>query len=163
MPFLQWSYRDDEGNLQTRDNAAKFAHACDRIFYYYLWYRDESTERQISAVDRELILESFRGITDPDGGARHRKWLILIREGRFSFGGLSAEQAASLEYAPKGEGSWKFDALNTKLDRDIPGTKFTPSPHFDQSNWKLFHQALIGHQEEVLRKLLPMYKISLSA
>ena len=161
-PFLQWSYRDHDGNLCQRDNASKFAHACDRIFYNYLLYRDEVAERQIPDPDRRLILETFRGITDHDGAVRHRQWLALIREGRFSFGGLSAEQAASLDYAAKGERSWKFDALNTTQDWDMPGTKFPHNPHFDQSSWKLFHQALITHQEQVLRKLLPMYKLSLA-
>jgi hypothetical protein len=159
---LQWSYCDHDGNLCPRDNAANFAHACDRIFYNYLLYRAEATERQMPDADRNLIIATFRGIPDRDPRVRHAKWLTLIREGRFSFGGLNAEQASSLEYAPKGERSWKFDALRTTNDWDIRGKKFQHSPHFDQSNWKLFHQALISHQDEVLHALLPRYKLSLA-
>lgn len=161
-PYLQWSYRDHDGNLCQRDNASNFAHACDRIFYNYLLYRGETAARQIPDADRRLILETFRSITDHDGNVRHGKWLTVIQEGKFSFGALSAEQAASLVYAAKGQGSWKYDALGTTRDWDMPGTKFPHNPHFDQSDWKLFHQALISHQEQVLRILLPMYKISLT-
>jgi hypothetical protein len=160
-PYLQWSYRDHDCNLCQRDNAANFLHACDRIFYNYLLYRDEAA-RQIPDVDRTLILETFRSITDRDGDVRHGKWLTLIQDGKFSFGGLSAEQAASLRYAAKGLGSWKYDALGTTRDWDIPGTTFPRNPYFDQSDWKLFHQALISHQEQVLRNLLPTYKLSLA-
>jgi hypothetical protein len=161
-PYLKWSYSDYDGNRCERDNASRFADGCDRIFYNYLIYRDDVSDRLIPDHDRQLILESFRGFADRDGAVRHRKWLDLIRDGGFSFGGLNPEEAASLEYIPKGQGSWKFDALGTKRDWDIPGTRFPYKSHFEESNWKLFHDALICHRDEVLQTLLPSYGLSLA-
>lgn len=111
--------------------------------------------------DRDALVHAINEFTDKEGEDRHHQWLKPIREGGFSFGGLDQAQADSLQYAARGPQSWKYEALGPDSDGDDGEIKFHYPPMFEQSNWYLFHEALKSHQNEVLNKLLPKYKISL--
>jgi hypothetical protein len=76
-----------------------------------------------------------------------------IGAGIFSFG------PANIAYQPKGEGSWKHQALGTREDKDRDSDVFPYSNNFLTSDWKLFHDALQAHHFYVIHELLPKYGI----
>ena len=160
LPFLKWSYRNSEGTLQQRNNPERFLRASEQLFRQFLFYRAEP-DREMLPQDRDALVHAINEFTDKEGEDRHPQWLKLIREGGFSFGGLDQAQADSLQYAARGPQSWKYEALGPDSDRDDGEIQFHYPLMFEQSNWYLFHEALKSHQNEVLNKLLPKYKISL--
>ena len=159
-PFLVWAYKSSDGTITPRDNPHQFTLASEQVFRRFLAYRG-MPDRNLPEADRAALENAFRAYTDTDGGARHSRWHKLIREGGFSFGGLSQEQAESLVYADRGPGSWKYQALGPDADRDDGRIVFHYTPEFETSDWRLFHEALKSHQEQVLNSLLPKYGLSL--
>jgi hypothetical protein len=159
-PFLVWSYRNSDGAVRRCDNPQQFILASEQVFRRYLAYRG-MPDRNLPAADRAALENAFRTYTETDGNARHSRWHKLIREGGFSFGGLSQEQADSLVYADRGPGSWKYKALGPNADRDDGTIVFHYTPEFETSDWRLFHEALKSHQKEVLDRILPTYSLSL--
>jgi hypothetical protein len=95
----------------------------------------------------------LENIKDKNGHARHHKWLDAISQGKFSFGD------ANVDYIPKGQGSWKYQALRTEKAVDKDNEIFHYHPSFLVSNWKLFHDALQAHQFYIIHDLLPKYGI----
>jgi len=158
QPFRAWKYRDSNGFEVDRSNPDIFIEACDRIFALHCAYRGEGgAPPQLLPQDRKLLSDSLTGFDSEDGEARHQMWLGLLRQGGFSFDPLTAEQAQDLNYAPKGIGSWKYEALGTAAAVDFAGQVFPYKDTFETSNWKYFHEALKAHQAEVLGGLLPQY------
>lgn len=160
LPFLQWSYRNSEGIPRQRNNPERFLLASEQLFHHLLFYRGD-TDRQMLQNDRDALMNAINSFTEEKGEDRHPRWLKLIREGGFSFGGLSQSQADSLLYVDRGPQSWKYEALGPDSDKDDGSIRFHHTPDFEQSNWFHFHEALKSHQSEVLNNLLPKYKISL--
>lgn len=160
LPFLEWSYCDSAGTQQTRNNPEDFLRASTQLFRHLLFYRDQP-DRGMLKHDQDTLLNGFRNYTEEIGEDRLPHWLKLIREGNFSFGGLSQEQADSLIYSDSGQGSWKQEALGADSDKDDGKMRFPYSPQFKQSNWYLFHEALKSHLDTVLNELLPKYQIAL--
>jgi hypothetical protein len=158
-PFIDWSFRDSEGSLHSR-GPERFLLATEQLFRRCLFYRGKH-DRKLPDQDRTIFENTFRSYADSDGNTRHLRWMKLIREGGFTFGGLSQEQADSRVYADRGPGSWKYEALGPDSDRDDGTVRFHYTPEFDSSNWRLFHGALKDHQAEVLNTLLPKYGITL--
>ena len=63
----------------------------------------------------------------------------------------------SLVYVAKGDGSWKYEALDTDRDVDMAQDRFVRPADFEQKDWYLFHEALKGHRSTVLDVLLPEF------
>ena len=61
---------------------------------------------------KERLTGFFKGVFDNAASARHKKWLDAIAGGAFSFG------KQKVSYTPKGEGSWKHQALATDKAKD---------------------------------------------
>ena len=160
LPFLHWSFRDSEDTPRMRNNPERFLLASEQLFHHLLFYRGD-TDRQMIAHDRDALMNAFNAFTEENGEDRHSRWLKLIREGGFSFGGLDQTQADSLLYAARGPRSWKYEALGPDSDKDDGRMHFHYMPEFEQSNWYRFHEALKSHRSEVLNNLLPKYRISL--
>jgi hypothetical protein len=107
----------------------------------------------LPAQDKSLIAWMLENIKDKNGHVRHHKWLDAISQSKFSFG------AANVDYIPKGQGSWKYQALGTEKLVDRENEIFPYHPSFLVSNWKLFHDALQAHQFYIIHDLLPQYGI----
>jgi hypothetical protein len=159
QPFLSWGYFDRDGNRNRRDNTEMFMSASERIVAFHHVYRGEDGAQKIFAQDRDVLQDAFARFNHEDGDARHKDWMSLLRQGRFTFGPLSAQEFSELQYVPKGRGSWKYEALKTEAEKDDPSEMFDWSPAFDTSDWKLFHDALKEHRAEVLERILPTYQL----
>ena len=160
LPFLEWSYLDSEGTQQIRNNPERFLLASTQLFRHLLFYRNQPDGEMLQR-DQDTLLNGFRSYTEKDGKDRLPHWHKLIREGNFSFGGLSQEQADSLLYSSSGPRAWKQEALGADADEDDGKMRFPYAPQFKQSNWYLFHEALKAHLDTVLNELLPKYQIAL--
>lgn len=155
-PFLKWGYKNGLGQQIKRNNPQDFLEAADNICIWLQRYLLRDPNAEVSGLppgDRELIAQMLATIKDNDGKVRHQKWLSSIREGKFSFG------KAEVTYIPKGQGSWKYEALKTTSQIDTGKEKFPYDPSFLQSNWKLFHDALEAHRFYITHELLPQYGI----
>jgi hypothetical protein len=155
-PFLRWGYTNGRGEKIIRDNPTDFLTAADhlcRAMQRYLAGNPDATVSGMPEVDKRKIAELLQTIQDDKGTVRHQKWLAAIAEGKFSFG------SATVTYVAKGKGSWKYEALGTERLIDRQDEIFPYRPHFLNSPWKLFHDALQAHRFYVLHELLPSYGI----
>ena len=151
MPFLSWSFIASDGAEDNRDNTLNFIHACDRLVAFFGYYLGNG-HAVISPHDRGVLLTGFHSIQHEEGRDRHKEWMALLGRGVFSFGALSEEELSDLAYVAKGQGSWKQKALGTTKVDDEDGP-FTWAPSFETSDWKLFHEALMEHKEDVLTRI----------
>ena len=146
----------------VRDNTKIFMDAVERIHGAMVCFRMKdpnytlTEEDKISPQDLAKIRENFLDFEDEEGEDRHRKWLDSIAGGDFSFAQKGQE---TLSYIPKGMYSWKYEALNTKMEVETKKELFRFSPEFLDSDWKLFHDALQIHRIDVIRNILPKYGI----
>jgi hypothetical protein len=96
------------------------------------------------------ILADFR---DESGDVRHRRWLIAIAAGAFSFG------CEIVAYVAKGDASWKDTAIGEPGEDDTaaPLEGYPYRAAFLDSDWKHFHDELQVHLRFVLTDHLPHY------
>ena len=158
-PFLKWSYIDGLGNNIERDNHQIFCDAADAMCKVIQCYISRDTtmdlakQEGLKESDKTLISDLLIEFTSDDGEERHHNWLKAISSGIFSFGEVK------LEFIPKGEGSWKYQAIKQDKAIDDDDEIFQYSPDFLNSDWKLFHDALQAHRFDVLHDILPKYGI----
>lgn len=155
-PYLRWGYINGRGEKIRRNNPEDFLEAADNMckaMQRYLLGDADAIVPGLPEADKSLIAWMFENIKDKNGHARHQKWLDAISQGKFSFG------TANVDYIPKGQGSWKYQALGTEKLVDKDNEIFPYHPSFLVSNWKLFHDALQAHQFYVIHDLLPKYGI----
>lgn len=156
QPYLIWEYTNGLGERIQRNNPRDYLQAIDHMFHVLRAYKqgsdhlDFSQLQPIPAADRSLINSLFTTLDNDDGDKRHKQWLKVIGQGKFSFG----KEAVSYEPDKK---LWKMDAL-------VPADKGRPrvaaySDQFLVSNWKLFHDAIMAHRFSVMRDILPAYQI----
>jgi hypothetical protein len=154
LPFLKWNYKNSYRQEQDRDNPAIFSLAAARLFAQFQYYLGVTNQKSMLAQDLNAINDTIKQNVSTDAGARHQRWLALVKAGVFSFGPLSDQETDELGYAADGPGSWKYAALGTS---DEPKSPVPYDQNFDSSNWKRFHDALKDHQHEVLNQILPRY------
>jgi len=162
LPFLKWSYTNGHGKEVVRDNTEIFMAAVQRIHQAMVCFRKKNPEYtltdgdRISKADLAQIRENFLSFDAEEGEDRNQLWLDSIANGDFSF----AEQDLEfVTYIPKGMGSWKYMALDTKKEVETKMERFRFTPGFMTSDWKLFHDALQIHRIDVIRNILPKYGI----
>ncbi|HKI53307.1 MAG TPA: DUF6765 family protein [Anaerolineales bacterium] len=158
QPYLTWSYKNGLGETVSRNNLDIFTEAADKMCRAMQCFiagdKTATLENQqgLPQDARQVIREFLESNSDEDGEKRHEKWLEAISAGHFSFG------AETVSYIPKGEGSWKHDALGTVA---VEGDEdpFPFKPEFLTSNWKMFHDGALAHRFDVLHDILPKYGI----
>jgi hypothetical protein len=156
MPYLRWKYVNGLGEPVARDNPTDFMAAVQAMYRAVARFRLGDPYAPVPPMpeeDRRTIETFIRTFLDDNGDTRHKKWLDAVADGAFSFG----KQAVS--YIPKGEGSWKHKALDTTKSTDEKGEIFPYRESFLTSDWKMFHDAALAHQFNVLRHILPRYGI----
>ncbi|MCK5096831.1 MAG: hypothetical protein KAR45_01945, partial [Desulfobacteraceae bacterium] len=162
QPFLKWEYKNGAVEKIKRDNTDIFMDAVKSIHKAMVRYRMKDpdytlkNEDEIPADDLEQIKKNFLDFEDEEGEDRHQKWLDSIANGEFSFADKGEEVFL---YIPKGMGSWKHKALDTKKEVEAKNERFRFSPDFMESDWKLFHDALQIHRIDIIRNILPKYGI----
>lgn len=159
LPFLQWTYNDNYGKPFPRKNHQIFMDACEKIFQFYSIYLGKDPSSSLNPQDHELISGSLFEFSETDGSAREARWMELLGKGGFTFGPLTSRELADIQYAEKGEGSWKWKALGTPDPLDTPDRVFSYTPVFEVSDWRLFHEALKEHRTLVLEQLIPSFGI----
>ena len=155
-PYLSWGYRDSRGNIVERDNAAIFLEAADAMGRALQQYRAGNPDVESPGLP-DFALEKMgymlRTTSDENYDERHKNWLQAINNGYFEF------PSVKLNYRAKGLNSWKYQALGTLKSKDKKSDVFTYDPSFLNSDWKLFHDALMVHRFTVIRDILPRYGI----
>lgn len=153
-PYLKWSYTDGFGKEVERDNTEIFIIAVETMIGEMINYRNPSPDTfSFNEKDLYQIRKNFEAFTEQEGVERHKRWLESIANGDFSFGSVE------LGFIPKGEGSWKYEAVGSDKDIDEEWEEFNYHPEFLQSNWKMFHDALQAHYFSVINDILPKYGI----
>lgn len=156
QPYLIWEYVNGLGERIRRDNPKDYMQAVDYMFHALCAYREGNDninfEQRVPlpGKDRDKIGQLLLGLVDEQGERRHQRWLTEIAAGAFSFG------KEVLSYKPN-EKRWKMDALQL-VDNGSPRV-VAYSDDFLNSNWKLFHDALMAHRFTVIRDILPSYHI----
>lgn len=162
LPYLKWEYKNGAGEHIKRDNTDIFMAAVKSMHEAMVCYRMKDSgytlndEDEIPEDDFKKIKENFIAFEDEEGEHRHRKWLDSIANGEFSFANKDEEV---FSYIPKGTGSWKHMALDTKREVETKHERFRFTTDFLSSDWKLFHDALQIHRIDVIRNILPKYGI----
>ena len=159
LPYLEWRYTNGYGQDETRLNPETFLTASERLFSQFIYYLGRDKNSTISDPDLAVIRQMIRSNISENPITRHQTWLGAIRDGLFSFGKLSDEESRSLNYVSFGTGSWKFTALGTTEEHDSRGHVYHYVDAFENCDWKKFHDALKGHQDEVLNVILPKYRL----
>jgi hypothetical protein len=147
---------DGRGKLVQRDNPADFIVAADHLYQAMVSFRTGKPMAEVGGIpsaDRDEIAKRLAGFTDLEGDTRHQRWLSDINAGKFSFG------PAPLSYQPKGQDSWKFDALGARSVLGGDAEQYVYQSKFLSSDWKKFHDALMAHRFTVLYEILPQYGI----
>jgi uncharacterized protein DUF6765 len=155
-PYLKWCYKDHNKKPVVRDNTAIFLEASNKLCMAMQRFLAGDVNANVSGLqdhEQAKIETLFRNIQKDDGKKRHKVWLQHISDGYFGF------QPVKLEYKAKGVRSWKHEALGTTKEKDDKKEKFKYDDKFLQSNWKLFHDALLSHRFYVIHNLLPQYGI----
>jgi hypothetical protein len=155
-PFLRWGYTNGHGVAIVRDNPASFMAAVTAMHAVMQRYRLGDPTTAVASLlesDRQRIAQEFTQTTANSSHVRHRAWIAAIAAGDFSFG------PATIDYIPKGKGSWKHLALGTEADDDRDHQRFPYQPSFLTSDWKRFHDALQAHHFHIIHELLPRYDI----
>jgi hypothetical protein len=158
-PYLIWGYTNGQKEIVRRHNPRDFLTAADEMCKTMQRYRLGDPDAVVAGLlepDRSYIAHLLITLNSPDKKERHQQWLTQISQGKFSFG------ASQVSYIDKGVGSWKYAALGTEKAEDAADEVFTYQNNFLNSNWKLFHDALLVHQLFVLYDLLPSYGISIA-
>ncbi|WP_294965943.1 DUF6765 family protein [Sulfurimonas sp.] len=159
-PYLRWAYKNGLGEVIIRDNTEDFMHAVNVLHAELCRYRYELDNSidvpALLAKDLEQIESNFRSFTDTKGDNRHEMWIESIANGEFSFG------KQTLSYIAKGEGSWKYDAIEQESFFDRLDDRFKYKENFLNSDWKLFHDALQEHRLTIIHDVLPKYGICVS-
>jgi hypothetical protein len=154
IPFLKWTYKNGAGTAIMRDNPADFQDAAEhmcRAMRRFIASDPDANAEGLSSNTKTKIVELLHTITKEKGNDRNEQWLKAIREGAFtSFG-----QAAIEDYNPRGNKSWKAQALGTS--HDLPVHQYFPD--FLKCDWKLFHDAILAHRFHVIHDILPRYGI----
>ena len=158
LPYLKWRYTNELNQNIVRNNPSIFNVAVKRIFESLIKYKNNDAEsvinERISYKDFKQIKSNILSFTNENGSVRHQQWIDSIARGEFSFG------QENISYIPKGEGSWKYLALNSESEKE--NGRYEYSPSFLSSNWKMFHDALQKHRFEVIHDILPKYGICVS-
>lgn len=157
-PYLKWSYTNGMGERIERDNTEIFMNAVTRMIGEMMAFRDPNGENSSAYNEDDInqIRINFETFTQQKGHQRHAKWIESIARGDFNFGPVQ------LSFIPKGEGSWKYQAIGTTKYKDDFDEKFEYTPEFLSSNYKLFHDALQAHYFDVIHDILPKYGICAS-
>lgn len=158
LPFItKWRYTNGIHQVIERNNLRDFIEATQAMYRALCSFRDgDATLRstsEIDAPDLRVIERNLRDFTNRDPESRHRHWCNSIARGEFSFG---PEQ---IGYKPKGRTSWKYQVLGSEHEIETGKERYPFTPEFFTSNWKLFHDALQTHRLELLRDILPRYRI----
>lgn len=162
MPYLKWSYIDYRGELIVRNNTNIFMQASRKLLEELIAYRNalgDVTTPDLTSLESDLIQikKNFESFRKKDGDDRHKKWLKSIGRGDFSFGPVE------VRYIPKGEGSWKFEALKENVEDDSNGLHiYASNKDFMKSNYKKFHDTLQEHRLAILHDILPDFNICLA-
>ncbi len=155
-PYLKWNYIDGTGNMVLRDNPSSFTEAAHEMCKALQRFRAGNPDADVSGLsdaDRDRIMRMMTVITDENGDERCKKWIEALKEGYFGF------PPVTLNYIPKGKGSWKHEAIGTDKTTDAEDEKYPYSPSFLGSDWKFFHDALIAHRFSIINEILPRYGI----
>ncbi|MGB6193533.1 MAG: DUF6765 family protein [Terracidiphilus sp.] len=157
LPYLEWKYVNGYGQERAVSNPQLYMSAAPRLYSQFIYYLGRDKDTAMGAADLAALEKLVRGTVDTDAARRDGVWLNAIREGVFSFGKLTDEEYAGVQYVPFGEGSWKFAALGSVEEKEKAGEVFHYQPGFEASDWKKFHDALRDHQAMVLEEILPEY------
>ena len=159
-PFQPWEYVNGLGQKVTRDNPCIYLEASQVMYDCINKFREKMTgsvlNEEIPEKDLELIYRNINSFRDEDPEIRHQQWIQSILQDDFSF---TKELNESIQYIPKGVGSWKHMALNTDKYQDEDSDIFEYRQEFLSSDWKSFHVAIQKHRLEVLHDILPNYGI----
>lgn len=155
-PFLTWSYVNHRGEKVTRDNPKDFIAATKAMHRAFKRYMAEDPEADVPDMSDALLDKFdwlFRNLDVDDPFERHNTWIQHLADDYFGF------DPATVEYIPKGPGSWKYQALRTSQEVDLDDDVFPYDASFMDSDWKRFHDALQAHRFKVLHEILPRYGI----
>ncbi|QGG46314.1 DUF6765 family protein [Heliorestis convoluta] len=150
-PYLTWSYEDHQGSEILKNNPEIYMEAVDHIYEAMKRYLIDNPYADVEGVpseERKKIEDYLRTIDFTSGEERHREWLKLIREGKFSFG------PEYVSYASDGRGSWEFEITN---GYDVETDIINSHKFFETSHWRYFYDAIRDHYYFLLRKLFPKY------
>lgn len=159
QPYLIWSYLDYENKRVERNNPQVFLQAIDSMVKVLrAWIQgDQSLELEryqgLSPDELSLIGDLFSNNRHISGELREQVWMQKIAAGAFGFG------KEVPVYVGKGEGSWKSKALGNEKYVDTGYEAYSFNQEFMSSDWKLFHDALQCHRNDVIREVLPNYGI----
>lgn len=154
-PYLEWKYINGLGEPVHRKNIEIFEYAVRSMVADMILFRgDADYDDTNNEADYAQILKNFDEFREEKGEARHERWIESIAAGDFSFG------SETIEFIPKGVGSWKHKALGIEKSVDEKNdAKPAYTNEFLQSDWKLFHDALQAHYFDVIHDILPKYNI----
>ena len=156
LPFLKWTYHDHTGKRVVRNNPDAFLSAADAMCKAMQRFRSGDPDMDAPGLThniRNKLLSLFQNNRDEDKTVRHLEWLRQIQKGRFGF------PPVKLSYRARGVGSWKYTALGTRKLWDKKTDLFQYDPSFLDSDWKLFHDALLAHRFSIIHDILPRYGI----
>jgi len=156
LPYEKWTFTNKLGDTLVRNNPLDFLQAADELCKVFKQYRLGDVNAEVSGLDEQLknqLTRCFIEFNDPEGEARHQRWLAAIEQDQFGLG------AAKLTYIAKGMGSWKQQAIFTEQSEDLVYDVFEYTDGFLTSNWKYFHDAAKRHRLSVIYEILPRYGI----
>lgn len=156
LPFLRWTYHDHTGRLVVRDNSVEFVSAAEAMCKAMQCFISGDADMDAPGLThdtRSKLLALFQNNRAEDKTHRHREWIKQIQKGYFEF------PPVKLSYRARGAGSWKTIALGTRKLWDKKPDLFQYDPSFLDSDWKLFHDALLAHRFSIIRDILPRYGI----
>ncbi len=156
LPFLKWTYHDHTGKRVVRNNPDAFLSAAEAMCKAMQRFRSGDPDMDAPGLTHDMrskLLSLFQNNRDEDKTVRHLKWLTQIQKGSFGF------PPVKLSYRARGVNSWKYIALGTRKLWDKKPDLFQYDPSFLDSDWKLFHDALLAHRFSIIHDILPRYGI----
>lgn len=160
MPWAKWHYRNGHGTEIVRDNLPEFVIAADMatkaiqgFMHGNLHFEEEAGLPADSKVGMKSLLARNR---NHDGAAR-----LMALSAAVAAGEIPGIREEVPEYVAKGEGSWKHAATGI-LEKDDGNSKPAWSAKFEDSDYRMFHDAIKEHRFVVTQVILPAHGVRLA-
>lgn len=169
LPFQHWKYENNDGQIIVRNNPVDFLAAAKLLYEVLRVYHDKyfdvnsMSENEINE-DFETIAKLFSGLANKSGLVRDAEWVKNIKSGSFICC-PEGEMEQTDYFAEKETGSWwdevsRMCPMSESSMWQILGYR-KYNKIFLTSKYKLFHNALIHHNNFISKQLIPIFDLCL--
>lgn len=155
LPYLKWKYKNWNNQIISRDNPKDFFEAVENTIEYLGRLRKITNlgTSLVSNHDLNSIKHLLENTIHEDENVRLEVWKNAILNNTFSFGN------DVWKYSCDDISSWTQEIFSIDREIEFSTDDLTFPNNFNQSHWKLAHDAIILHRYLLVHQVLPEFDI----